>query len=60
MVPFAPKLRFRFEDDEVDPDEEPLVEQLDHQMTKVTPTDDKKEMEDDNVDEDMGWDHLRM
>ena len=51
-VPFG-KLRFRFEGDEADPNEEPLVDLLDHQMTKVTMTDDKKEIEEDNMDENM-------
>ena len=52
-VPFAPKLRFRFEEEEMDPDEVGLAEALDRQMTKVTTTDDAKEIENNNGDEDM-------
>ena len=51
-APFAPKLRFRFEDEDPEP-EEALAESLSRQMTKVTNTDDAKEVDQDNGDEVM-------
>ena len=51
-APFAPKLRFRFEDEDPEP-EEALAKSLNRQMTKVTNTDDAKEVDQDNGDKVM-------
>ena len=51
-APFAPKLRFRFDDEDPEP-EEALATALNRQMTNVTSTDDANEIEQDNGDEEM-------